>query len=504
MVYVSGNSHADDDGKVKDGAKYALAVLTGINLLNYIDRYVPSAAKELIKEDLKMSDAETSAPLTAFIIVFMCASPVFSHLADNGYSRKKLICAGVVLWSLATAAGALAVGFWTLVLTRSFVGVGEAAYATIAPALLSDYYPAARRSRILSIFYLAIPVGAALGYAIGGKLGDAFGWRVAFLVCGIPGIALAFLILRINEPPLGATEKKEVVDTEAQATLTCNQKFKKFIRGYTDNLLRNKTYLFCTLGYVCVTFASGGMADWLPTYLHRYYDMDVDDANMLVGAVTVVAGIAGTMLGSFLGEAAKHRFHMRNPYLLVPAVSTSLSTLFGFGIIFLPSVVSVAATLFLCQIFLWCYTGPISAQTLNSVGPELRNRAMSLQILLIHALGDAVSPTTIGKVSDATGLRSAIVIVPIALGLGCLIWFIGYLTIQNPLDDDLLNSLLTPSASMTGEELSPMTGEELGRDKPLRSRRASLGDKECLLHDSATDAMVFMGEHESGLLDEGM
>ncbi len=177
--------------------------------LSHLLRYVPSATKEQFKDDLGLTDSETSLPLTSFIIVYMITSPIFSHLNDLGYTRKGLIFAGVIFWSLATAAAALAQGFWTLLLFRSLVGVGEAAYATLAPALLSDFYPAAQRNSILSIFYLAVPIGSALGYVIGGVLGGAYGWRAAFLACGVPGVVLAVFTLFINEPKRGRYDNEE-------------------------------------------------------------------------------------------------------------------------------------------------------------------------------------------------------------------------------------------------------------------------------------------------------
>lgn len=145
-----------------DPGRYALITLTCINLLNYIDRYIPSATKQYFQKDLDLSDTQTSIPLTAFVFVYMLCSPVFSWLADLGYRRTRIIALGVVIWSVATGLGAIATDFWTFLICRSFVGVGEAAYATIAPALLSDFYAPSQRNAVLSIFYLAIPIGACV------------------------------------------------------------------------------------------------------------------------------------------------------------------------------------------------------------------------------------------------------------------------------------------------------------------------------------------------------
>src|SRR5688500_9027974 len=190
------------------GATYAIVVLTAMNLLNYMDRYVPSAVKDLFAKDLKLTDEETAWPLTAFIIVYMLTSPIFGQLADR-YSRTALIGIGVAIWSLATAAAAYAVGFWSLLLARAFVGVGEAAYATIAPSLISDCYGPERRTRIMTICSMATPIGAAIGYTLGGILGAKYGWRYAFLICGLPGLLVAAMAFMMRDPGRGTFDAPE-------------------------------------------------------------------------------------------------------------------------------------------------------------------------------------------------------------------------------------------------------------------------------------------------------
>jgi MFS family permease len=156
------------------GTIFALVILTSMNMLNYVDRWVPSAVKSLFKKDLDLTDAETSWPLTAFVLVYMIASPIFGALAETK-NRRVLIAVGVAAWSLATAAAGLATGFWSLLAARALVGIGEAAYATLAPSLLADFFPPERRNRVFTVFYVAIPVGSALGFAVGGALGAAYG-----------------------------------------------------------------------------------------------------------------------------------------------------------------------------------------------------------------------------------------------------------------------------------------------------------------------------------------
>lgn len=399
-----------------EGAVFAMAVLTAMNLLNYIDRYVPSAVKDLFKRDLGLTDTETSIPFSAFVLVYMVASPIFGGLADR-FSRKWLIALGVALWSAATASAALAIGFWTFFLARALVGVGEAAYATIAPSLLSDFFPAHRRNRILTLFYVAIPVGAALGFILGGQIGQHFGWRVAFLVCGLPGILAAGLALFIKEPARGGFDEPEA----KRETVTWPEALRV--------LARNRTYVYAVLGYAAVTFAAGGMAEWFPAFLMRYRGMDVAEAGSLVGTVTVAGGLGGTLVGGLLADRLARV--TKNPYLALSGLSMLPSALFAGLAIVVEDRTWVGAFIFLAQFFLWFYNGPINTVIVNSVKSSMRARAFGLSTLAIHLLGDAVSPPLIGQVSDRVGdLRPGIALIPLTMLLGAFIWLFAWRRIE--------------------------------------------------------------------------
>jgi MFS family permease len=393
------------------GAQFAVIVLTAMNLLNYIDRYVPSAVKDLFKKDLGFTDVQTTLPLTAFVIVYMLTSPVFGSLADR-WSRKALIAAGVALWSLATAGAALATGFVSFMIARSLVGVGEAAYATISPSLISDYYSPERRNRILTFFYVAIPVGAALGFTIGGLVGHAYGWRTAFLVCGLPGLLAAGLVLLIKEPPRGGLDPKPVGEVPS---------WPEALRV----LRRTAPYLFAVAGYVAVTWAGGGMADWFPTFLSRYRGMNTAEAGSLTGTATVVGGLAGTLVGGLLADWLKRK--TRSPYLALSCLSMIPAA--GFAILALTArgKLAIGVGILLAQFFMWFYNGPINAIIVNSVAAGMRARAVSMSILSIHLLGDAISPTIIGEISDRShNLMNGMVLIPVMMLLGSAIWGIGW------------------------------------------------------------------------------
>lgn len=399
------------------GATFAIIVLTAMNLLNYMDRYVPSAVKDLFKVDLDLTDAQTSLPLTAFIFVYMLTSPIFGSLADR-YSRTALIGVGVAVWSLATAAAAYATGFWTFLISRALVGVGEAAYATIAPSLISDYYAPERRNRIMTVFYVAIPIGAALGFTLGGLLGAKLGWRYAFLICGLPGLVVAALAFAIRDPGRGVYDPpgEKVVMDWPQALRV---------------MFRSKAYVSAVLGYTAVTFGTGGMADWFATFLHRHHAMSLEDAGAEVGRITAVAGLFGTAAGGFLAD--RLRAYTRQPYFALSAVSMAVATVAA-GIALRSDRDSVVLWLFIAQFFLWFYNAPVNTIIANSVPSSVMARAFGVSILAIHLLGDAISPPVIGFISDVTrqpgdkfgNLPLALSIVPTTFGLGALCWLYGW------------------------------------------------------------------------------
>ena len=245
------------------GALFSFTILFAINLINFIDRYIPSATKSEIQAYFQLSALETSLPLTIFILVYMCFCPVFGYLSDKGYNRKYLIAVGVFSWSIFTAATALSPNYAVYTVIRALVGVGEASYATIAPAILSDWYTPQDRSIMLGYFYVGVPVGAALGYAIGGVLGEQFGWRWAFVALGLPGILLALLFLRTVDPPRGATDSKAALQASARHANESQW------RAYST-LLRNRVYMVSAIGLVLSTFGVGGLADWFPVLVEAH------------------------------------------------------------------------------------------------------------------------------------------------------------------------------------------------------------------------------------------
>jgi MFS family permease len=368
--------------------RYALALLLAVNMLNYIDRQVLYAVFPLIKADFQLSDTALGFLGSAFMVFYMATAPFFGWLGDR-ISRVKLASIGLSLWSVATVLAGFATGYRSLLSARTVVGVGEASFGTVSPGLLADYFPREKRGRILSYLFLAIPVGSALGYLLGGILGHNFGWHAAFFVVGVPGLILFFPLWFLREPPRGGQE-----ENSPSARLSGS--------GYGE-LFRNKSYVTNTLSMAAMTFALGGLAQWVPSFLNRMHGLDVARGNVLFGAVTVLSGISGTLTGGWLGDRLQRK--TRKGYSIVSGGGFLLGTPFAAYALMTPSLSHCITAMFFAEFFLFLNTGPLNTVIVNVTRPSMRAMAFAVNIFFIHALGDAISPTILGWFSDMWGLR---------------------------------------------------------------------------------------------------
>jgi MFS family permease len=387
-------------------ASFALALVTLLNCVNYVDRFILAAVLPRIKVDLHLTDFELGLLANAFLVAYFVTSPFFGRLGDRS-SRPRLLAAGVACWSVATALAGFARNFVQLATARATVGVGEAAYATISPALLADYYEPSRRGRVFAIFYAAIPIGAAGGFLLGGALERAVGWRAAFYVVGLPGIVLAVLALMLRDPPRGARDT---------TVLQADESFGQNLVA----LVRNQPYVGTVAGYAAYTFALGGLAVWMPTYLERVRGVDLARADLFVGGVTAVAGLAGTFVGGYLGDRLTLRVQQGHLWL------SGIATLAAIGPAWLSLSSASSAvyqtSFFVAEFLLFLSTGPVNVVIVGAVPAHMRAMAMAVSIFAIHAIGDAISPPIIGWLADAQGLARAVLIVPIAIALSGVAW----------------------------------------------------------------------------------
>jgi len=384
-----------------------LLLLIGLNLLNYIDRYILPGSQPLIQKEFGWSDQQMGALTTALFMVYMLVAPLTGWLGDR-FPRKPLIIGGAVLWSIATLATAWVHDYWTMYVRHALVGVGEATFGIFAPAVLADFYPERDRNRILSIFYLAIPVGAALGYLAGGQMGSVWGWRAPFFLCAFPGLVIAALYGWLGrEPVRGASDHVE--QTAKRATV--------------GGLFRNPAFLTATFGLAALTFAMGGISTWVPTFLHRFAGLSVGMASQTVSAITVLDGIAGTLVGGWVAQRWLRTNH-RALYLL-SFWSVALTLPCGALVFFGPPTWAIPS-LFAAEFFLFLNTGPLNAAIVNSVSAPVRATAVSFNLFCIHFFGDTFSPQIIGAISDRTGnLRFGLGVTLISLVVSCAILLAG-------------------------------------------------------------------------------
>ena len=411
-------------------AQFALAVLTLINLFNYLDRYVvASLVESLKKSELALSDEQAGLLMTGFVIVYMLTSPIFGTLGDRR-GRPGLLALGVGIWSIATALGGLARSFLGLFAARATVGVGEAAYGTIAPAMLADYFPKEKRGRVFAIFFAAIPIGSAAGYALGGLMDIKFGWRAAFTIVGVPGLLLALLCLKLKDPPRGAQDADEDVgrrtkdvgkapDPRVPTPTSYDLRPTSWTASYA-RLLRNAPYRRTVAGYAAYTFALGGLAFWAPAFLERVRGMSKAEATVQFGVIVVATGFVGTFAGGWAGDYLLKR--TRKSYLLVSGWATLAAAPAALVAFVSPNRAVYMSAIVVTELLLFASTGPINSAIVNVVAPEERATAVALSILGIHLFGDVPSPPLIGALSDATSLGTAFLALPAVIALAGVIW----------------------------------------------------------------------------------
>lgn len=399
---------------------FGLLVLTGINLFNYLDRYLLAGVLHKVQGEFNLSNTAGGTIASTFIIVYTFASPVGGYLGDR-VQRRYLIAGAVAIWSLATVGSGLATSFAFLLVARALTGVGEAGYGTVAPAYLSDLFPASKRSRILSLFYTAIPLGAAAGFVLGGAMAEHGNWRHAFFLGGAPGLLLAVGALFLPEPTRGAMD-----GAGAQVKVP-------FIEGLKA-LAGNTRFWFSTAALTLMTFSIGGLGYWMKTFLETERGFTSTGAGTALGATTVVGGLVGTILGGLLGDRLEKR--KAGGGIWLSAWGLSLAAPFMIASTLLENRSMILGALLLAQVFIFLNQGPLNASVVNAVPPGFRAFAIGLCTLTLHLLGDATSPTLIGMVGDASSLARAIQFNAVPVLLAGVVLFIGVKHYRAPAASD--------------------------------------------------------------------
>lgn len=372
--------------KVDRSAWVALAILFGINLMNFYDRQVIGAMGELIRKEWALNDTMLGTLGTAFILMYAVVGLPLGRLADT-WSRRKILAWGVSAWSLLTAASGWAPSFGWLFATRLGVGVGEASCSPAANSLIGDLFPPKRRALALSIFMLGLPLGTFLCYRLSGLIAASYSWRHAFYFACIPGLVLGLLALRLPEPVRGATEIKPIEHSKSG-------------RSPFWQVLAIPTILWIIVSGALHNFNMYAINSFLPAFLMRTHLLSVKEATSVSSIVLGAVGILGLLGGGWLADRWSRK--RANAKLLLSAICCALAAPFIFlalqqepGAI-LPFMLLMGTGIMLMFVY---YSG-VYASIQEVIAPNLRGTAMALYFFAMYLLGASFGPVLTGMLSD--------------------------------------------------------------------------------------------------------
>ena len=388
-------------------ANYALWLLTVINLVNYLTRNSIFALFDPVKRDLLLTDAHLGWLGSAYVLVFSLASLPAGVIGDLG-SRRVVIAAGIALWSLGTTLSGLAQDFGWLLLARSLVGLGGAAAATASAALVADYFPGKRRSTAMGIFMAGLAVGGVLGILLAGQLEHAYGWRVAFIVLGLPGFLLAALVLRIKDPTRPTTPARQ----GAEALLAVFQD----LAGAARRILSTRTLVAVFAGGALISFGMNGLVGWAPTFISRELSLTPAQASVLLGTYGLAAGILGTVAGGIVADWLRTR--VPGARLITTAVGFFIGAPLLIWLLFIRDLQLFTPVFCGAFFFLTWYNGPLTAVIFDVTPKRIATTVSGAYLMFIHLAGDAVAFPLVGALSDRFGIERAIIVLPIAAMLG--------------------------------------------------------------------------------------
>jgi MFS family permease len=369
---------------------FSVAVLFAINILNFYDRHVPGALVEPMRKEFHLNDTQIGLLGSAFIWIYAIVGVPFGRIADSA-SRKKLLAWGVVIWTALTASAGLAHSYALLLFSRAGVGVGEAACAPTATSWLGDLFPPARRSRVLALFMLGVPVGGALGYFFSGPLAQAYGWRAAMVFAAVPALLLVPALLMLQEPQRGASELHPA----------------RLARASMWHILRIPTLWWIIASGALLNFNAYAFATFLPAFLSRVHGLSLARSGVATGIVYLAGGVSGGAVAGYLGDSIVQR--RKDGRLLYAAILALVAIPFACAGILRPAGSLYLAMAFLALTYasLTTYYGLVYSAIQDIVAPNQRGSAMAIYFMAMYMCGASFGPLLTGKLSDVLAHRAA-------------------------------------------------------------------------------------------------
>ncbi|XP_058758132.1 probable sphingolipid transporter spinster homolog 2 [Vicia villosa] len=482
--------------------KRLLAIFCVINMLNYLDRGAIASngvnghqktctngickSGSGIQGDFNLNNFEDGVLSSAFMVGLLIASPIFASLSKS-VNPFRLIGVGLTVWTIATLCCGLSFDFWSITFCRMLVGVGEASFISLAAPFIDDNAPVAQKTAWLSIFYMCIPGGYALGYVYGGLVGSHFGWRYAFWVEAI--LMLPFAILGFVMKPLQLkgfvpSDSKKVSALEtvplgvqdadvSNGNNESNEPSKPKCRCKVLNqvsiflkdmkaLLSEKVYVVNVLGYIAYNFVIGAYSYWGPKAGYSIYNMT--NADMIFGGITIVCGILGTLAGGFALDYMNNT--LSNAFKLL-SFTTLVGGAFCFGAFVFKSMYGFLAFFAIGELLVFATQGPVNYVCLHSVKPSLRPLSMAMSTVAIHIFGDVPSSPLVGVVQDSiNNWRTTALILTTIFFPAAAIWFIGiFLHSVDKFDEDSEHQV--SRVEETSTTTAPLLEEKTRETSPL-------------------------------------
>lgn len=393
---------------------YALAVLTAVYVLNFLDRTLIYILFIPIKKEMAFSDLQLALlGTTSFVIFYTLLGIPFGRLADRT-SRKNLIAFGLAVWSLFSGLTGFANSFWTIFACRVMVGVGEATLGPAALSLLSDYFPVRMRATVQSIYSSGIAIGGGLAFFLGGAIGQKFGWRPAFYALGFPGLILAVIVFSLREQPRGRTE------TAATANRSADWRM----------LFKSTPLRYIYLGYALFGLASNNLGIWVPSFFVRVHHLSLLFIGTAAGILSILVGIPAMIAGGYFSDRFSRMFS--GGRMAFTSMAALVSIPLWIGLLFTDQLMLLLVINIVLYALALMWVGPATADVHDIAGPNLRGLAIGIFFSTVNIVAYGIGSPLIGKVSDLLGvatdpekMRLSLMICPAACMVAALLLWMG-------------------------------------------------------------------------------